>query len=346
MRVLVAAGPFGDLDPVLACEAVGAGWARRAPQVQVVAVPQSDGGSGFLAAVGASRTDLEDVLVRGVPALRAGSEIAYLAGPGADPAAEGVRLGAATGELADQGVERIVIGVGESPDAGLGPAFLEGLSGGDIRAARERLAQVGLTAAVSNSRELLGLQGACAESVDLFAVDPQTAQENERAMGEWAAQVEVGLPTRTELLTGKPRRLSKEPGAGAGAGLGFAVAAAGGHLRSGAAFVAELSGLTDQAAGCAVAVTAAATYDWRQLHDAVPEQVSHAAAHSAVPAIVLARAVEVGRRETMAAGFSGCYSLQPDAHAGPYAAPAVADDDRAGLERLAARVAGTWTPRR
>ena len=63
MRVLVAAGPFGDLDPVLACEAVGAGWARRAPQVQVVAVPQSDGGSGFLAAVGASRTDLEDVLV-------------------------------------------------------------------------------------------------------------------------------------------------------------------------------------------------------------------------------------------------------------------------------------------
>ncbi|MDQ3423907.1 MAG: glycerate kinase, partial [Actinomycetota bacterium] len=49
MRVLVAPDKFaGTLSAVEAAAAIAQGWQRRAPHDEVLQVPMSDGGPGFL----------------------------------------------------------------------------------------------------------------------------------------------------------------------------------------------------------------------------------------------------------------------------------------------------------
>lgn len=345
MRVLVASDRVDDLDPVTACAALVRGWERRAPHVEATACPLSDGGPGFLSVAAAALRTTAEVTGSGVPVVRQGGSAVLASHDDAGRAWSAGALGEAVGELTDQGASRVVIGLGDLAEPDAGGAFLAGLGGrhDDPRPARARLQGTRLVAAASSDRVLLGLQGVCAAAVELFGVDPRAAQEAEARQGEWAASVLATQSWGTDLLTGRARRPDREPGAGAGGGLGFAVEVAGGRVLPGPAVAAELAGLSARLHGCAVAVTAAGVFDWRLLEGSVAARLAQDAAAAAVPVVLLAREVAVGRRESMSAGLAGCYAASAGA-APPFALPV---DPPLGQERLAdlaARVAATWTP--
>lgn len=352
MRVVLAPDRFGGLSGVEAARAVRDGWIERAPHVSPVLVPQSDGGPGFLTAVEAA-TDATLELVplsdrRSVAVLMTSTEprTAYVeAAEVVGGASTSEPLGALLDRLVAGGVRRTVIGVGglRILDGGRG---LVAALGDDPAAAAARLEPLQIVVAADTDRVLLGLQGACASGVDELGLSQEEAQEAERQMGEWVDVVRRAVPPPTDLLTGAARRLERLPGVGAGGGLGFALAALGASLRSGPELMAEVSGLAEAVRGAAVVVTATTTYDWRVLQASVAEQVSRAAASCAAPAILLADEIQVGRRETMSLGFAGSYGVLPSGRMRLPTNRPSASDDEVALRALAARVAGTWTPRR
>jgi glycerate kinase len=102
--------------------------------------------------------------------------------------------------------------------------------------------------------------------------------------------------------------------------------------------VAELVGLADHLRGCDLVITGEGSYDFQSLRGKVVAGVAQAALAEAVPCVVLAGQVSVGRREMLAGGVNAAYSLV-DAAGSVEAAMA---NPAAELSRLAARVGQQW----
>ncbi|QNF95428.1 glycerate kinase [Janibacter sp. YB324] len=271
------------------------------------------------------------------------------------------------GELLDaalaQDVQRIVVGLGGSGtnDAGagmlaaLGARPREALSGGGagliavrepdlagLAAARERFAGVELVAATDVASPLLGLQGASAVFSEQKGATPEEAQVLEGALGHFADVVRRVLPPGTDLLTGRERRLDREPGAGAAGGVGYALLLLGGRRVSGVETVLSAVGLERLVAAADLVITGEGCLDWQSLQGKVVAGVAELASAHATPAVALAGQVLIGRREAMAMGLAGSYAVA-DKHAD--LAPVMADPVGTLADR-AERVAATWSPRR
>ena len=271
------------------------------------------------------------------------------------------------GELLDaalaQDVQRIVVGLGGSGtnDAGagmlaaLGAGPREALGAGGVgliavrepdlaglAAARERFAGVELVAATDVASPLLGLQGASAVFSEQKGATPEEAQVLEGALGHFADVVRRALPPGTDLLTGRERRLDREPGAGAAGGVGYALLLLGGRRVSGVETVLSAVGLERLVAAADLVITGEGCFDWQSLQGKVVAGVAELASAHATPAVALAGQVLIGRREAMAMGLSGSYAVA-DKHAD--LAPVMADPVGTLADR-AERVAATWSPRR
>ena len=271
------------------------------------------------------------------------------------------------GELLDaalaQDVQRIVVGLGGSGtnDAGagmlaaLGAGPREALGGGGagliavrepdlagLAAARERFAGVELVAATDVASPLLGLQGASAVFSEQKGATPEEAQVLEGALGHFADVVRRVLPPGTDLLTGRERRLDREPGAGAAGGVGYALLLLGGRRVSGVETVLSAVGLERLVAAADLVITGEGCLDWQSLQGKVVAGVAELASAHATPAVALAGQVLIGRREAMAMGLAGSYAVA-DKHAD--LAPVMADPVGTLADR-AERVAATWSPRR
>ena len=271
------------------------------------------------------------------------------------------------GELLDaalaQDVQRIVVGLGGSGtnDAGagmlaaLGAGPREALSGGGagliavrepdlagLAAARERFAGVELVAATDVASPLLGLQGASAVFSEQKGATPEESQVLEGALGHFADVVRRVLPPGTDLLTGRERRLDREPGAGAAGGVGYALLLLGGRRVSGVETVLSAVGLERLVAAADLVITGEGCLDWQSLQGKVVAGVAELASAHATPAVALAGQVLIGRREAMAMGLAGSYAVA-DKHAD--LAPVMADPVGTLADR-AERVAATWSPRR
>ncbi|RHA40318.1 glycerate kinase [Cellulomonas rhizosphaerae] len=272
----------------------------------------------------------------------------------------GELIGAAIGT----GARRVVVGLGGSStnDAGAGALVGLGLdapalaAGGgalaDVAAAdlvglrelRERLAGVELVVATDVDVPLLGLQGASAGFAPQKGATPQQAQDLEGALATFAhAAIDaLGDALRPDLLAGPSgagRRLLTAPGAGAAGGLGFGLALLGARLVPGAALVADAVGLDERLAVADVVVTGEGRFDWQSLHGKVTTGVAARALAHAVPAVVLAGEVLVGRRELSAAGVTAAYAVAE----GPDEVAVALADAGGSLERRAERVARTWS---
>ena len=107
----------------------------------------------------------------------------------------------------------------------------------------------------------------------------------------------------------------------------------------GAVFVADAVGLGDLIADHDVVVTGEGRFDWQSLHGKVVSEVASRALPHAVPTVVVAGEVLVGRREQSAAGITAAYAVgeTPEQVAAALAAPAQT------LAARAARVARTWS---
>ncbi len=368
MRVLLAPDSFGGtMSAPEAAAAMAAGWREVARADEIVRLPMSDGGPGFVDVLAASipgeRRDHDVPGPLGAPTratvLHAGDtayvEAAQAAGLHLVPPAErdprrttsyGVGVLLATARDA----ARVVVGLGGTAtnDGGAGLwAALGAEPAGLLRSGGAALIDLGepadpgalvpparppagLVAATDVDNPLLGPTGASAVYGPQKGADRAAVLDLDDALRRWADAVEA--------VTGHPG-LRDEPGAGAAGGLGFGLFALGATRVSGVGLVADAVRLTDHAAAVDLVVTGEGSFDEQSLRGKVVAGVAAAAQAAGVPCVVLAGRVCVGRREAAAAGIEDVYAVSDLLGSAERALSAGAD----GLAALATHVARLWS---
>lgn len=363
MRVVFAPDKFaGTLTAVEAAAAMARGWARRSPGDELVQVPMSDGGPGFVdvlhAALGG---DLHAVTVTGPYDEPTPATVLRIDATAYVESAQAVGLHLAQpderdperahtrgfGELLDAalstGATRIVVGLGGSGtnDGGAGmlaalgasakggsldagPAALADLTAVDLAGVRARFADVELVMASDVDNPLLGINGA----TKIYG--PQKGLPEERLV-----VVDSWLQRFAEVTD---RKLAGQKGAGAAGGLGYGLMLLGATRTAGVEVVADAVDLAGHLSRADLAVTGEGAFDFSSRSGKVPYGVAEVATDHLVPCIALAGQVLIGSREMRALGVESAYSLvglvgEERALAAP--AESLAD--------LAERTARTWS---
>jgi glycerate kinase len=370
MRVLLAPDGFGGtLSPAQAAAALADGWRRTASGDDVDLAPLSDGGPGFVDVLATALPDarrlaveVEDPLARPVRAeLLLHGTTAYVESAQAcglhlvaeedrDPLrATTYGVGQLLAAALDAGARRVVVGLGGSAtnDGGAGLLAALGLQRQDAAGQRlapgglalrdvarldgrldPRLADVELVAASDVTSPLLGLYGASA----VFGPQKGASREDvallDGALTRWADVLEAHLGVQVR----------DRPGAGAAGGLGAALHALGARQEPGIALVQEAVGFDARVAAADLVVTGEGRFDASSLVGKVVSGVARAAGEHAVPCVVLAGDVQLGRREAAAAGVEQAWSLVD-----LVGAERAVADAAAALSELAAHVAGQWS---
>lgn len=332
MRVVLAPDSFGGTATAReAAEALAAGWRAVRPHDELVLLPLSDGGPGFLDVLpGTPVTALvEDPLARpvlatflldGSTAYVESAEAAGLHLLAPDERDPGRTTTFGVGQLVvaarEAGASRVVVGLGGSAtnDGGAGLLAALGLArqdadgrrlepGGLALARAARLVgqprEVGLVAATDVVDPLLGPTGASRSYGPQKGASPELVEQLEAALAHWADVVEQHLGVRVR----------DRPGAGAAGGLGFALLALGAERVAGAAVVAEAVGLADAVAGADLVVTGEGRLDATSLRGKVVSAVAAEAGRRGVPCVAVAGDVLLGRREAGAAGLAETVAL-------------------------------------
>jgi glycerate kinase len=343
MRVLIAPDSFGNtLTAVQAAEAIASGWRRARPGDVLTLAPQSDGGPGFVdvlaSRLGNRRTtrvtgpldadvDADWVLDAGTAYIECAQACGlHLLGGPPNPetalAAHTKGVGQLVAAAAGTGPGHIVVGLGGSATTDGGRGMVEALGG--LTAARELLAGTELIAATDVEHPLLGPMGAARVFGPQKGADPDTVEILERRLGDWAGKLDAAAG----------RTVSAEAGAGAAGGLGAALLALGARRESGAAIIAEHTGLARDIAAADLIVTGEGRFDEQSLHGKV---ISAVAAGAKSPVLVLAGQVTLGKEELANAGISAAYAIADFA-----GSVRLAIDDAANqLAGLATQVAAT-----
>lgn len=324
MRVLIAPDCFGDsLTAVQAAAAIAAGWRQARPADRLTLAPQSDGGPGFVDVLagrlgqrrvarvsGPLAQDAErDVDAEWVFDTASGTayvECAQACGLALLPDGPTVTTAVAAhsggvGQLLDAalsaGARRIAVGLGGSACTDGGRGLVDALGG--LAAARARLAGVDLIAATDVDHVLLGPMGAAAVFAPQKGADRPTVALLEDRLRGWGAEL--------DRVAG--RAVSSEPGAGAAGGIGAALLALGGRRESGAAVIAEFTGLADDIAAAQLIITGEGRFDDQSLHGKVVGALAGAARAHGVPVLVLAGQVTLDEPALAAAGIRAAHAI-------------------------------------
>jgi len=197
----------------------------------------------------------------------------------------------------DEGAARIVVGLGGSATTDGGRGMAEALGG--LQRARDRLAGVELIAATDVEHPLLGPMGAARVFGPQKGADDRTVALLERRLTAWA----------TELDAVAERRLGDLPGGGAAGGLGAALLALGARRESGAAVIAERTGLVDDLGAADLVITGEGRLDDQSLHGKVISALAAGAARRGTPVLVLAGQVTLNGAALHAAGITAAFAL-------------------------------------
>jgi len=134
--------------------------------------------------------------------------------------------------------------------------------------------------------------------------DPDTVRVLEQRLSDWAE----------ELNAAAGRTVSDDPGAGAAGGIGAALIALGGRRESGAAIIAEYTGLGDDVAAADLVITGEGRFDDQSLHGKVVSALAAGARSRQIPVLVLAGQVTLEESALQAAGIGSAFSVTD--HAG------------------------------
>lgn len=346
MRVLAAVNGWpGDdaLDARTAALAVGEAWLEAAPGSFIEVFPLGDGGPRTADAWPGERS-----LAGGAEVVTRGAAIWLAPGRGAvrwnpmDLSAALLGLAAATGPVTQAAGKfspaapapgasvrqadtpmTVVIPVGDEAPAGDAPHVW----GGSLPALRQALRNLDLVVVATTNKPLLGFHGMSASLIDGREGDLALAaasQEQERRWTEIAREGDA-VAGRGSLIG--PSRLSDQPGTGAAGGLAYALAALGARIVPASQYLAEASGLADGVSGADLVLGVGGDLTPSALDTGVAASVAAVAARGRVPGTMLTTAVNVGRRDLMAAGLSSAHEAAP----GPR-----------GLVDGVRRVAQTW----
>ena len=175
------------------------------------------------------------------------------------------------------GAGRIVVGLGGSGCTDGGRGMVEALGG--LTAARALLDGVELIAASDVEHPLLGPMGAAAVFGPQKGADPDTVAVLEDRLTAWAE----------ELNAAAGRTVSDDAGAGCGRRhRRRACIALGGRRESGAAIIAEHTGLGVDVAAADLVITGEGRFDDQSLHGKVVSALAAGARARQIPVVVLA----------------------------------------------------------
>ena len=362
----------GTLTAVEAAEAMRAGWNQVAPDDQLVLLPMSDGGPGFVDVL-STVLDGQTVPVQttdplGRPAVGAVlvvGDTAYIESAQACglqllTAAERnplvtttFGLGALLTAAVECGARTLVVGLGGSAtnDAGMGLLTALGVTPLDAAGAAlpygglaladlakldgaAQLRGAAIVAATDVDNPLCGPHGATAVYGPKKGLRPEDRDRLDAALAQWAEVAERDIP-------GAPAGLIDLPGAGAAGGLGAALLTLGGTRRSGGEIIFAAVDLPGALAEADLVLTGEGSFDFQSVRGKVAGGVAALATEHGVPCVVLAGQVSLGRQQAAAAGVEAAYSVVEQA--GSVEAAMERPGDR--LTELAARVAGEWSRR-
>ena len=362
----------GTLTAVEAAEAMRAGWNQVAPDDQLVLLPMSDGGPGFVDVL-STVLDGQTVPVQttdplGRPAVGAVlvvGDTAYIESAQACglqllTAAERnplvtttFGLGALLTAAVECGARTLVVGLGGSAtnDAGMGMLTALGVTPLDAAGAAlpygglaladlakldgaAQLRGAAIVAATDVDNPLCGPHGATAVYGPKKGLRPEDRDRLDAALAQWAEVAERDIP-------GAPAGLIDLPGAGAAGGLGAALLTLGGTRRSGGEIIFAAVDLPGALAEADLVLTGEGSFDFQSVRGKVAGGVAALATEHGVPCVVLAGQVSLGRQQAAAAGVDAAYSVVEQA--GSVEAAMERPGDR--LTELAARVAREWSRR-
>lgn len=319
MHILVLTEDWPGVPAAGVAEIAAAAWAATAPSATVTSLALGDGGPRTADAWAGPRTDVASV------AVTESHGAVILAPAGGQSRWNPADLGAALRELGARGAAGpVLVPVADADPAGDATA----LWGGDVAAMRAAVAGLDLQVLIAADRPLVGFHGMSNAVRDGREGDQALAVAAQQQEERWSAIARDTDPGARRSLVG-PARLSDAPGTGAAGGLAYCLAAAGAHLTSASARLADLAGAAEVEADLVVAIGGALTP--RSLDHGLVPAAATLAGQRAVPCIAVAPEILVGRRDLMAAGVVGTH----EGKAG-----------EAGLADQLARVAQTWTPSR
>jgi glycerate 2-kinase len=352
MNVLIAPDCFGDsLTAVQAAQSIATGWRRSRPADRFTLAPQSDGGPGFVEVLASRLGELHTLRVSGPLVDDVETQWVLYANPSGPPVTAYIECAQACGlallggpptvrtaldahsrgvgqliaAALAAGAGRIVVGLGGSGCTDGGRGMIEALGG--LAAARALLDGVELIAASDVEHPLLGPMGAAAVFGPQKGADPDTVAVLEDRLTAWA-----------EELNAAGRTVSDDPGAGAAGGIGAALIALGGRRESGAAIIAEYTGLGDDVAAADLVITGEGRFDDQSLHGKVVSALAAGARSRQIPVLVLAGQVTLEESALQAAGIASAFSITD--HAG--SVQRAIEDAANQLTGLASVVAATF----
>ena len=324
MKVLVVIDSFkGCLTSQEVNQAVAEGVRRAHPDAEVVQIPVSDGGEGFLeafhAAVGGERVEVEvfDPLMRSVMAKyllqgkRAVIEMAQASGLTLLSKEERNPLVATsygTGQLVvdavRKGANQIIVGLGGSATSDAGVGMLQALKDNYAKNGEwfdiKELKNVSITIASDVKNPLCGVHGAA----HVFAPQKGATPEMVRQLDERAKQ----FAKASAKLLGYDRQ--DMPGAGAAGGLGYAfLQYLNAECRSGIDLLLETIHYEKMVEDADLVITGEGSADRQTLMGKLPMGIL---LHSGDTPVYLIAGQIIDKNELLKAGFARLECINPD----------------------------------
>jgi glycerate kinase len=345
MRILIAADSFKDALPALAvCTAIAKGLENALPEAQTVVFPMADGGEGTADILtyhtrGETITcSAADPLGRPIEArygLSSDGQIAFMemaqaSGlPFLTPNERNPMLASTygTGQMIahalDQGVKRLVLGIGGSATNDMGMGMLRALGyrfydkkGRERAGTGADLLQVVRFEATDRHPGLDTLQVDVICDVDNPLYGPKGAAyvyaRQKGADDTMIGQLDRGLRHFNQVIIESGRADTQQlPGAGAAGGLGAALHAfLGGNLRPGIQTVMEYTRFADQLKGVDYVITGEGKLDAQTLHGKLIQGITQKAQERSIPVIALCGALLAPPHAIAEMGLQAAFSIQ------------------------------------
>lgn len=344
MNILVAPDSFkGSLTAIEVAENIKKGIKRADSEIKVKLLPMADGGEGTVRSlVDATKGEIIKEEVLGP----LGNKVQAFYGLLGDNKTAVIEMAAAsglplvperkrnplktttygTGQLIasalDQGVEKIIIGIGGSAtnDAGVGMAqalgaqILDaagnqiGFGGGsldqiakiDLANLDPRLKKVEILTACDVDNPLFGKNGAA------YIYAPQKGADS-----KMVKKLDQNLQYfNQKLIEELGKNINKIPGAGAAGGLGAGLLAfLEANLKAGIEIILELLDFESHLEGIDLVITGEGKLDAQSINGKVPVGVAHSAAKKEIPVIVIAGSLGPKADKILAEGVSSYFSI-------------------------------------
>jgi len=324
MRIVVAIDSFkGCLTSREANQAAAEGVRRVCPDAEVVQIPVSDGGEGFLdafhAAIGGEQVEVEvcDPLMRPVRARyllqgrRAVIEMAQASGltllkkEERNPmVASSYGTGQLVADAVRRGADQIIVGLGGSATSDAGKGMLQALMDSFVKNGHwndiEELKDVSFTIASDVKNPLCGAQGAAHVFAPQKGATPEMVQQLDEQARRFAEE--------SALLFGYDRQ--DMPGAGAAGGLGYAfLQYLNAECRSGIDLLLETLHYEEMVEGASLVITGEGSADRQTLMGKLPMGILR---HSGSTPVCLIAGRIGDRDELLQAGFARLECINPD----------------------------------